>query len=145
MLRLLAVAILCLSFSACGHAAAGGKSAGTEAGKEAVRAWLRENTNTGKWEEVKWWGPIQPPEGGPGEYVRVKIRTESGFGGLSLLDLVFWIGDDRIVPRGDGYAIYEFRQRYFEGVVSEKEKRSAEMARGALELLPKKKPARPSK
>lgn len=33
--------------------------------REAVRAWLRENTDSGKWEEVRWWrakkmtGPIE--------------------------------------------------------------------------------------
>lgn len=60
--------------------------------QKAVRAYLKDNLPTGKWEEIKWWPTTQlivnGGEKGP-LAVRLKFRAENNVGGMSVYDDVF--------------------------------------------------------
>lgn len=72
--------------------------------REKVRAWLKENTNSGTWEEVRWWR-FKSDEGV--RITRLKYRTQSALGGKVLQDEVFLIKKDgRAKPSSDDYRIY---------------------------------------
>lgn len=56
-----------------------------------VREYLKENLPTGKWEEIKWWGPKQIRNGdeeGP-LAVRLKFRAANEMGNMTVYDDVF--------------------------------------------------------
>lgn len=55
----------------------------------AVRAWLRENTDSGKWEEIAWSGPVFQKL--PDPAVRLKYRTKSPSGEKVVIDQIFTI------------------------------------------------------
>ena len=83
---------------------------------EAVRAYLRENTNSGKWEEVRWWPARPEPSGDPDDprwrdvtwwkpkqepsmkrVCRLKYREHNGLGSV-LHDKVFDIKNGKAIP-----------------------------------------------
>lgn len=94
--------LLVFGISGCGGAPAAGpvgridpKEADHKE-REMVRDWLRENTDSGKWEEVKWW-PVKVVKPGTvlglqmeeeEPFVRVKFRTVNG-GDKYLSDRIF--------------------------------------------------------
>lgn len=62
---------------------------------DVVRSWLRENTNSGQWEEVRWW-PVRDVKtrlDGVVHAGRLKYRTEAGIG-KRLIDDVFVFDDN---------------------------------------------------
>ncbi|MCC7422532.1 MAG: hypothetical protein IT428_19810 [Planctomycetaceae bacterium] len=72
--------------------------------QQAVRAWLSENSATGKWEEVRWWDAVEHPEGG--RLVKLKFRHASR-SGPSINEAVWRVRDGQATPFTDaevGYA-----------------------------------------
>lgn len=61
--------------------------------QKAVRAYLKENLPTGKFEEIKWWGPkgLQNEDWDGWVAMRLKYRAENERGGMSVNDDVFMI------------------------------------------------------
>ncbi|MCC7424826.1 MAG: hypothetical protein IT428_31530 [Planctomycetaceae bacterium] len=61
--------------------------------REKVRAWLKENTDSGKWEEVKWWPVKALDENDTSgldakkqKHIRLKFRSAVPDGGMKLFD-----------------------------------------------------------
>lgn len=71
--------------------------------REKVRAWLRENTPTGEWEEIRWWDAVDVPrgQGKIHRMVRVKYRTENESGGMSVKDDFFILTGQVQVEEGN--------------------------------------------
>jgi hypothetical protein len=70
--------------------------------RERVRAWLRENLDSGEWEEVRWWGSKRIEPGYvPGQELydclRIKLRTKSPSGGTVLRDFFFLLNATEII------------------------------------------------
>lgn len=64
----------------------------------AVRRWLKENTNSGQWEEVRWWPARQRVEGNvPGLMARLKYREQHGLVGPVLRDYTFVFGSSAVI------------------------------------------------
>jgi len=84
--------------------------------QKAVRAYLKENLPTGKWEEIKWWGVktliVNGGERGPNA-VRLKFRAENQVGGMSVYDDVFVFRKDKVERYSDGSAYHFNRERIF--------------------------------
>lgn len=61
--------------------------------QKAIRAYLKENLPTGKWEEVRWWPAtaLKSPDWKGWVAVRLKYRTANKFGATELYDDVFTI------------------------------------------------------
>lgn len=57
--------------------------------KEAVRRWLKENTPSGVWEEIRWWGPIKKDDA---MIIRLKYRTANRTGAQQIEDMIFFQG-----------------------------------------------------
>ena len=77
----------------------------------AVRQYLRENTPTGKWEEIRWW-PARKVGGGSKYWsehriCRLKFRTENPFGGRAVMDQVFIFNpdDNHVSLAHDGFQL----------------------------------------
>jgi len=62
--------------------------------REAVRAWLRENTNTGEWEEVRWYDSNRSGDNNEYAELRLKYRTDNDEGATQLFDRIFWYRPD---------------------------------------------------
>lgn len=83
--------------------------------QKAVRAWLAENTETGKFEEVKWWGPKRLLyDGKPSNVaIRLKYRTANRFGAAELRDDVWEFVGKRIIHHGPDTPVNGNRVRIF--------------------------------
>jgi hypothetical protein len=51
-----------------------------------IRTFLKENLDSGEWDEVRWY---LPAKNGSSKLIRVKIRSKNRFGASELFDLVF--------------------------------------------------------
>ena len=105
-----------------------------DTGLKQLRAYLKENTNTGDWEEVRFWPAFSLSTEAHGEvvkaagllltrntklndyyseaiqlsllfradqnlrFMRLKYRTQSGFGSLVIVDTIFFINGDKVSP-----------------------------------------------
>lgn len=87
--------------------------------REKVRTWLKENTPTGEWEEVRWWRAndvIYPGGRNPDRGIRLKYRTANELGGMSLEDEIFLMFDRDAAPSGPtGRGTRGFFIKFFEG------------------------------
>lgn len=83
--------------------------------QKAVRAYLKENLPTGKWEEIKWWGPVRlMDDGKPSNLaVRLKYRSANEFGGMSVHDDVFEFVGKRMIHHKPGDPVNENRENIF--------------------------------
>lgn len=67
--------------------------------KQAVRAYLQEFTNSGKWEEVRWWPAVTVREGNKARrLVKVRVRTHNKLGALTVGDFIFEITRGQAKP-----------------------------------------------
>lgn len=85
--------------------------------QKAVRQYLKENLPTGKWEEIKWWGPqtliVDGGQKGP-LAVRLKFRAANELGGMSVYDDVFVFRKNNTVQRYGEDTPYNFnKERIF--------------------------------
>lgn len=87
-----------------GNSIIGGLSISGSVEQQAVRQFLKENTHTGQWEEVRWWPAMTANTGS--RFVRLKYRTENGFGASMIHDQVFQIKSGRanVAPEGVQFA-----------------------------------------
>ena len=83
----------------------------TEAELKLVRVWLKENTDTGEWKEVKSWGGQINGKGS--RYARLKYR-EIKQGSLVLMDEVFAISKTKVTALDHRHPFYEYRVMFFE-------------------------------
>ena len=72
--------------------------------QKAVRAYLKENLPSGKFEEIRWW-PTKPATAiapdWSGTVVRLKYRTNNESGGQSVYDHVFTLNGGKIRAHTD--------------------------------------------
>jgi hypothetical protein len=111
--RLIAAAVLLVAVP--GFAQEAGKPKET-AEQKAVRAYLRENLPTGKFEEVKWW-PVKQllvngGEKGPNA-IRLKFRAANEQGGMSVYDDVFVFKKAGVERHSEGAAYNSNKERIF--------------------------------
>ncbi len=81
-----------------------------------VRAYLKENLPTGKFEEVRWW-PVKQlivngGEKGPNA-IRLKFRSTNEQGAMSVYDDVFVFKKSGVERHGDGTAYNFNKERVF--------------------------------
>jgi hypothetical protein len=98
-----AIMAVAVSLSAAGCMAQDAKpKESTE--QRAVRAYLKENLPSGKWEEIKWWPAKRlTDDGKPSNLaIRLKYRTQNEAGGMSVYDDVFeFVGKRTVWHRAD--------------------------------------------
>jgi len=93
-----------------------GKTAAKESPEQkAVRAYLKENLPTGKWEEVRWYPVVRLIDNGKpsSPAIRLKYRTENQFGGTSLRDDVFEFTGKRMIYHGPDSVVNMNREKIF--------------------------------
>lgn len=78
----------------------------SDADLSAVREWLRENTDSGEWEEVRWWPARQVEihngrDYGTRRVARIKYRTSGLGGGSVLIDRYFEMKDGRVIAASE--------------------------------------------
>lgn len=83
----------------CGGCFSGDRIPSDDPEIEIVRAWIAENSNSGEWDEIKWY----PPVGGEEKLVRIKYRTRSKAGAKEMFDRVFWLKDGQLTEAGEDY------------------------------------------
>lgn len=87
--------------------------------QKAVRAYLKENLPTGKWEEIKWWptlpGTAIASDWG-GTVTRLKYRAANQFGGMAVYDHVYTFNSKgKMTVHGDDNSpLWGNRDRIFE-------------------------------
>ncbi len=118
MLRFVAMMAIVASFlpSAFGQEAKDKDKPKESPEQKAVRAYLKENLPTGKWEEIKWWSVLPGTaisKSQKGTVIRLKYRAENQFGGQSVYDHVYVLVDGKLYPHTND-PVHANRDRIFE-------------------------------
>lgn len=86
--------------------------------QKAVRAYLKENLPTGKWEEIRWWPTLPGTAVAPdwtGKVIRLKYRAENRFGGMSVYDHVYTFSNQgKMTVHNESSPLQGNRDRIFE-------------------------------